>query len=271
MSIGNNIYKLRTAKNLSQGDLADLLDVSRQSVSKWETDAAIPDLDKLIKLCDAFDVSLDEITGRKTNEQTTIEPQKTETKASSTQKILGYILFAFSLVLILIAIIFGHSVGDYLILFITSVSTMVCGLLCLFAGKKAFYWCIWTIVSPLAVLTPRFVGITFLSVVSGTMLIVFITMFFVARIVFKDTVVKTSKKTTLLLFLAWITPFAVYGFLVFLHTMQVEMQLPNYVYGTIFDIFLNLVCYILVALLETYTVCYIKSLRKRKAKTLSSP
>ena len=44
MSIGNNIYKLRTAKNLSQGDLADLLDVSRQSVSKWETDAAIPDL-----------------------------------------------------------------------------------------------------------------------------------------------------------------------------------------------------------------------------------
>ena len=60
MSIGNNIYKLRTSKNLSQGELADQLDVSRQSVSKWETDAAVPDLDKLMKLCDLFNVSLDE-------------------------------------------------------------------------------------------------------------------------------------------------------------------------------------------------------------------
>ena len=68
MNIGNNIYKLRTAKNLSQGELAELLDVSRQSVSKWETDAAIPDLEKLMKLCDIFQVSLDEITYRTTRE-----------------------------------------------------------------------------------------------------------------------------------------------------------------------------------------------------------
>ncbi len=47
MSIGKKIFELRTAKNLSQGDLAEILDVSRQSVSKWETDSAVPDLDKL--------------------------------------------------------------------------------------------------------------------------------------------------------------------------------------------------------------------------------
>ena len=36
MNLGENIYRLRTEKNMSQGDLADALEVSRQSVSKWE-------------------------------------------------------------------------------------------------------------------------------------------------------------------------------------------------------------------------------------------
>lgn len=37
MNIGEKIYKLRTEKNLSQGDLAEIVEVSRQSVSKWES------------------------------------------------------------------------------------------------------------------------------------------------------------------------------------------------------------------------------------------
>ena len=65
MSIGEKIYELRTAKNLSQGEVADLLGVSRQSVSKWETDGAVPELDKLMKLCDLFGVSMDELTCRR--------------------------------------------------------------------------------------------------------------------------------------------------------------------------------------------------------------
>ena len=39
MTLGENIVRLRTQKNWSQGDLADALEISRQSVSKWETDA----------------------------------------------------------------------------------------------------------------------------------------------------------------------------------------------------------------------------------------
>ncbi len=68
MSIGQKIYELRTAKNLSQDELAELLGISRQSVSKWETDVAIPDFDKLLKLCDVFCVTLDEIAERETNQ-----------------------------------------------------------------------------------------------------------------------------------------------------------------------------------------------------------
>ena len=56
MNLGEKIYQLRTEKNLSQGDLADRLDVSRQSVSKWENNTAVPDLDKLIKICDIFTI-----------------------------------------------------------------------------------------------------------------------------------------------------------------------------------------------------------------------
>ena len=59
MSLGETIYRLRTEKNLSQGDLADLLNVSRQSVSKWESMASIPDLEKIIKMSEIFGVTTD--------------------------------------------------------------------------------------------------------------------------------------------------------------------------------------------------------------------
>ena len=61
MTLGENIVRLRTQKNWSQGDLADAMEISRQSVSKWETDASIPDLDKLLKLSELFGVTLDEL------------------------------------------------------------------------------------------------------------------------------------------------------------------------------------------------------------------
>ena len=59
MTLGETIRTVRSEKGMSQGDLADALDVSRQSVSKWETDASVPELDKLVKMCDLFGVSLD--------------------------------------------------------------------------------------------------------------------------------------------------------------------------------------------------------------------
>ena len=61
MTLGENICRLRTEKGMSQGDLADLLEVSRQSVSKWETGSSVPELDKLVKLSGLFGVGLDEL------------------------------------------------------------------------------------------------------------------------------------------------------------------------------------------------------------------
>ncbi len=61
MTLAEKIAGLRRGRKLSQGDLAEKLDVSRQSVSKWETGQAVPELDKLVKLADLFGVTVDEL------------------------------------------------------------------------------------------------------------------------------------------------------------------------------------------------------------------
>lgn len=61
MTIGEKITHLRNVMNISQEVLADKLSVSRQSVSKWEMDQALPQIDKVLQLCQIFNVSADEL------------------------------------------------------------------------------------------------------------------------------------------------------------------------------------------------------------------
>lgn len=61
MNIPETLYRLRTARGMSQEALADALGVSRQAVSKWETGAAVPDVDKIVQLSDFYGVTTDEI------------------------------------------------------------------------------------------------------------------------------------------------------------------------------------------------------------------
>ena len=61
MTLAEKILSLRTEKGMSQDSLAEKLEVSRQSVSKWETGQSTPDLDKIIRLADLFGVSVDEL------------------------------------------------------------------------------------------------------------------------------------------------------------------------------------------------------------------
>lgn len=61
MTLGEKILDLRTQKEMSQEELAAALEVSRQSVSKWETNQSVPDLDKIIRLADLFGVTVDQL------------------------------------------------------------------------------------------------------------------------------------------------------------------------------------------------------------------
>ena len=59
MSIGERIIELRAQQNISQVQLAKMLDVSRQAVSKWENDQTAPDTIKLIQLADVLDTDVE--------------------------------------------------------------------------------------------------------------------------------------------------------------------------------------------------------------------
>lgn len=62
MKFCEKLQKLRKEKGYSQEQLADLLEVSRQSVSKWESGTTYPEMDKLLSLCKIFNVTLDDLT-----------------------------------------------------------------------------------------------------------------------------------------------------------------------------------------------------------------
>lgn len=64
MPFNEILARERKARGLSQEDLASRIQVSRQAVSKWETGDAMPDLNKLLALANALDISLDALCGR---------------------------------------------------------------------------------------------------------------------------------------------------------------------------------------------------------------
>lgn len=59
MTLGEKIFRLRTEQGFSQETFGEKLGVSRQSVSKWETDQSVPELDKIVAISELFGVSTD--------------------------------------------------------------------------------------------------------------------------------------------------------------------------------------------------------------------
>ena len=77
MALPEKLFELRRKAGLSQEQLAEKLDVSRQAVSKWESGKAIPESETLIAICKLFDISLDSLVmGRE-------EPEKQEKSADA--------------------------------------------------------------------------------------------------------------------------------------------------------------------------------------------
>lgn len=91
MNFGETLFKLRKEKNLSQEDVADKLNVTRQTVSKWETNQSTPDFDKILPLCELFEISTEELlTGKKPEENNAkveeVEQEKAPTKEEVRKK-----------------------------------------------------------------------------------------------------------------------------------------------------------------------------------------
>ena len=77
--IGKFIYTLRKEKNLSQYQLADMIPISRQAVSKWERGVTIPDSSTLLRLSEIFDVTINELLNGKRLQDNSIEKLESTT------------------------------------------------------------------------------------------------------------------------------------------------------------------------------------------------
>lgn len=75
MKFGDKLIKLRKEKGLSQEELAEKLNVSRQSVSKWESNNTYPETDKIVQICNIFDCSMDDLINDKILDITKREAQ----------------------------------------------------------------------------------------------------------------------------------------------------------------------------------------------------
>ena len=89
MSFRDNLQHLRATRNMTQEQLAMLLGVSRQSVSKWEAERAYPEMDKLIKICDIFGCTLDELVSDDLTSRATDSSQSVPA-GTPPQDITGY-------------------------------------------------------------------------------------------------------------------------------------------------------------------------------------
>lgn len=155
MNLGENIYHLRTERNLSQGDLADALEVSRQSVSKWENNSAVPELEKLLKMAQIFGVTIDElVTGKKKEEPVaapTPSPQSEPQQAPSVrqgllpQQILGIILLVFGGLCLIVFTVVGIFIGAWALGLCIALPFLLCGTICLLCKNNIGLKCAWAV------------------------------------------------------------------------------------------------------------------------------
>lgn len=108
MNIGQRLLDLRKSKQLSQEEVADKLNVTRQTISKWETEQSMPDFDKIAPLCELYGITADELlTGKKEEGQDKVEQplNKGYVKEKRAKGIgLAILLYFVSIVWIMIAI-----------------------------------------------------------------------------------------------------------------------------------------------------------------------
>ncbi|WP_061589404.1 helix-turn-helix domain-containing protein [Streptococcus sanguinis] len=109
MNLSDRIQYLRKARGISQEGLADQLGVSRQAVSKWESEQSMPDLDKIISMSDYFEVTTDYLLKG-------VEPvvQKEEEQSIKHRRIASNICYQLSLGFIGLGIILSIILADFL-------------------------------------------------------------------------------------------------------------------------------------------------------------
>lgn len=111
MTMGEKIQNMRKARGWSQEELAERIGVSRQAVSRWESNSAKPDADKIIAICDLFGVSADYLLRENLSEKRDgqeyifFSADQARTSVMTPVQILGLLMILFGIILIFVLII----------------------------------------------------------------------------------------------------------------------------------------------------------------------
>lgn len=141
MTLGQTIMRLRAQNGWSQDELAAKLDVSRQSVSKWETDGSVPELEKLLKLSEVFGVTLDALAR---GEETAAGQTAPETPASAEPKrhtTAGVILLCSGAIVFFLFLLLGGGLSGLLY----ALPFWLPALVCFTVRRHAGLWCAWAV------------------------------------------------------------------------------------------------------------------------------
>ena len=111
MTIGEKILNLRKARGWSQEELAEHIGVTRQAVSRWESDSAKPDADKIVAICDLFGVSADYLLRDIAGATATSFAAEEKSGRMSANQILGLVFLCLSITLTTIFAIYGSVYG----------------------------------------------------------------------------------------------------------------------------------------------------------------
>jgi len=132
MTIGEKIHELRKVNRISQEKIAEMLNVSRQAVSKWETGQSFPTTENLISLAQIFNVPVEQLAHPNTRVELVMEVKKEVNTMKKTSKLLPISIGIFLLLFIgtFVAALYGRIGGAYdektvLILVLVSVGFML--------------------------------------------------------------------------------------------------------------------------------------------------
>lgn len=86
MDLGNRLYELRKNKKISQEDVAEKLGVTRQTISKWETNQSQPEFDKVLPICELYGITTEELFGGQKLQQDNVSKNREASLESSLKK-----------------------------------------------------------------------------------------------------------------------------------------------------------------------------------------
>ena len=95
MNLGERLISLRKEKHLSQEEVAEKLGVTRQTISKWETDGSTPDFDKIVPLCELYEITTDELLRGKEEKKEILEEEKITGESKKQKKTLSLVVSIF--------------------------------------------------------------------------------------------------------------------------------------------------------------------------------